>query len=348
MDEVEHGQDLTNQEAFKLYPVTREPGVGPIRVLEIKSHAQYRMDLRGITVDDVRHTLNSFLQQMGQWKAVRSPAYERMGTMLENGEHMEWVDPKTRLKIVFVAEGGGKVTLITTFRKGEDGHPGPVDCHEKQGMAQRVAARYYYAQQYAFLRKAMNHEDAKRILGLYGNPSEAEITRAYRQMALKNHPDRGGNHADMVALNAAKAVLLTPEPSGFGPFTPEVQEDEYEFDSKDIPVVPFHSGHLVVRASAKVNGKVVHGKISVFLVPRELREIDNLLDREHGLALTQVKLSGHFNLGYVYAPPGVRSFTVKGDVELYIEHDGEEIRVSTLNIRGLMHPLIRAEGKFEF
>lgn len=125
VEDVNHGQDLTNQDASKVYPILREHGVGPIRQVQITSHGQYRMDLRGITVDDVRRAIGSFLQQMGEWKAKKNPAYERMGQMLERGEKLEWVDPKTSLKVVLAPTGGGSVTLVSTFWKGRPDPPPP-------------------------------------------------------------------------------------------------------------------------------------------------------------------------------------------------------------------------------
>ena len=62
---------------------------------------------------------------------------------------------------------------------------------------------------YAFLMLAMSLEEAKATLGFkpYDSPSEAEITKVYRAKAFENHPDRGGDLAKMVEINAAKDVL---------------------------------------------------------------------------------------------------------------------------------------------
>lgn len=126
VDDVNHGQDLSNSDASKVYPLLAEHGVGPIKQVHITSHGQYRMDLRGITVDDVRRAIGSFLQQLGEWKAKKNPAYERMNGVLERGEKLEWVDPKTRLKVVLAPTGGGNVTLVSTFWKGQ---PDPAPPH---------------------------------------------------------------------------------------------------------------------------------------------------------------------------------------------------------------------------
>lgn len=146
IQDVNHGHDLSNQDASKVYPVTREHGVGPIKQVQITSHGQYRMDLRGITVDDVRRAIGSFLQQMGEWKAKKNPAYERMGQALERGDKLEWVDPKSKLKVVLAPIGGGTYTLISTFWKGVPDPPPPsgacVIPGKSSSLVERVAQRF--------------------------------------------------------------------------------------------------------------------------------------------------------------------------------------------------------------
>ncbi len=56
----------------------------------------------------------------------------------------------------------------------------------------------------------MSVSEAKEILGLKGKPTPEEITKAYKQMAIKHHPDRGGDLAKMVEVNVARDVLLPP------------------------------------------------------------------------------------------------------------------------------------------
>lgn len=128
IEDVEHGQDLSNQDASKVYTVGREPGVGPIRQVQITSHGQYRMDLRSIKVDDVRAALADFLKQMDDWKKQGNRAFENMGRMLEDGQKIEWTDRRTKLKVVFQALGGGTVVLISTFWKGVPDPPPPKSC----------------------------------------------------------------------------------------------------------------------------------------------------------------------------------------------------------------------------
>lgn len=146
-EDVEKGVDLSNSEAAKVYKLDAEPGVGPIQQIKITAHGQYRMDLRGITVADVRQAIASFVKQLADWKALKNRAYDTYAKQLEGGENVEWVDPRSKLKVVFAKESEGIVRLITTFWRNQT-NPPPTVCKipRKAGMdtilALRVAARY--------------------------------------------------------------------------------------------------------------------------------------------------------------------------------------------------------------
>ncbi len=49
---------------------------------------------------------------------------------------------------------------------------------------------------------------ARRLLGVAAGAGPGEIREAHRRMTARIHPDRGGNHADMQDLNAARDILL--------------------------------------------------------------------------------------------------------------------------------------------
>lgn len=51
-------------------------------------------------------------------------------------------------------------------------------------------------------------EQPFQVLGVGANASREEVERAYRLLALKHHPDRGGDEQEMARINAARDQLL--------------------------------------------------------------------------------------------------------------------------------------------
>ncbi len=125
VDEVEEGFDLSNEQAGKIYrPITENlsPGL-PYRTLLLTGHEQYRMDLRKITVAHVRDAAESFLRLNGDKKTQGATLTKWVAAALDKGDPIKWLDPKSKLEIVF-REGGGGLVLITSYWKGR-GNPSP-------------------------------------------------------------------------------------------------------------------------------------------------------------------------------------------------------------------------------
>jgi DnaJ-domain-containing protein 1 len=51
-------------------------------------------------------------------------------------------------------------------------------------------------------------EQAFQVLGVGSDSSKDEIARAYKRLAAKHHPDRGGDTQTMARINAARDALL--------------------------------------------------------------------------------------------------------------------------------------------
>lgn len=147
IDEVESGVDLSNSDASKIYRLDKERGTGPIQEILITAHGQYRMDLRSITVEDVRQALSDFVRQLDEWKAKRDPNYDRMYRDVSQGRKIEWVG-KNSLKVVFELRGR-TAHLITTFWKGRQDTPPPrnLDCRL---ASERVVQRFLSLQNSMF------------------------------------------------------------------------------------------------------------------------------------------------------------------------------------------------------
>jgi hypothetical protein len=119
VEDVNKGLELSNPAAAKVYDLETERGVGPIKQMVIGPHAQYRMDLRQVTVPLIRVALDSFLKQFFLWKSRQDPQYKRHADDLNSGEPIQWVDPKLQLAVVFAGAGSGRVKIVTTYWKGE-------------------------------------------------------------------------------------------------------------------------------------------------------------------------------------------------------------------------------------
>ena len=61
----------------------------------------------------------------------------------------------------------------------------------------------------AVLDRAFTPKQPWEILGLVtSSPTRQDVEDAYRRLAMKNHPDRGGDPEEMAKINAARAALL--------------------------------------------------------------------------------------------------------------------------------------------
>lgn len=124
IEDVENGESLSNPDASKVYKIETEQGAGLIGKILITAHGQYRMDLRGVTVDDVRAALASFSRQLLLWQQQGSKAFTYHAKLLEGREPVTWVDPRSRLEVVFQMVSDDTVKLVTTYWKGRR-DPGP-------------------------------------------------------------------------------------------------------------------------------------------------------------------------------------------------------------------------------
>ncbi len=79
------------------------------------------------------------------------------------------------------------------------------------------------------MKHEIQHFQALLILGIKSGASKKQLKRAYRKLAMKHHPDKGGNQEEFIILKQAYDLLVeqgTAEPvraasdfshlSGFG------------------------------------------------------------------------------------------------------------------------------------
>ena len=145
VDQVEGGYALSNSQASKVYELEAERGPGgKFKQILITSHAQYRMDQRGITVTELRLALTAFQKAWNDGKSRKDPIVRSWESDMSYGEPIRWTDPKLHLTLVFTV-AGGVVNLVTTFWEGQ---PDPRPVNE---MSCRVAARHLEAGQKEWL-----------------------------------------------------------------------------------------------------------------------------------------------------------------------------------------------------
>lgn len=111
-------------------------------------------------------------------------------------------------------------------------------------------------------------EEAKEVLGLPLDrvPSPAELQKAYRQKALENHPDRGGDPRKMVEVNVAKEILEGKRREDFSrsPVDPEkARRAEGERKRKAaLAVIDYESQTVGAAIEAAISGaEVTRGRL---------------------------------------------------------------------------------------
>lgn len=120
IDPVEDGEDLSNQEASKVYQLDVEPldsGANSyFKRLLISNHAQYRMDLRGVTVDNLKAAFAQFTKEFLKYKSTKSPIYDTWMSFAEKGDTITWTEPKTKLILAFVIKNRDIAVLSAYYR----------------------------------------------------------------------------------------------------------------------------------------------------------------------------------------------------------------------------------------
>ena len=144
VDKLEEGKDLSNQEASKVYGGP-EFEKGPHKMIEsivITSHAQYRMDQRGITVTEVRLALAGFVKAFYDGKSRKSPEFKQWSEDMAWGEPIKWI-AKVPSGLTVVFQLKNKAANIVTVYWKNDQDPRPLS-EEACGFpsAGRVAAMF--------------------------------------------------------------------------------------------------------------------------------------------------------------------------------------------------------------
>ncbi len=112
IDEIEHGDTFTNTDASRVYGPEIEFLGGLFRTMQLSSHAQYRMDLRGITVALVQRSLMDLSTAMGRDQYLMSEVYSSAG------RGYRWDDRKRGVTIVVDPQGRDVIRVVTVYQTG--------------------------------------------------------------------------------------------------------------------------------------------------------------------------------------------------------------------------------------
>lgn len=113
IDEIEHGDTFTNSDASQVYGPEIEFLGGIFRKMYLSAHAQYRMDLRGITVALVQRSLMDLSTAMGKDQYMMRDVFQAAG------RGYRWEDHKRGITIVIDPQGRDTVRIVTVFPMGK-------------------------------------------------------------------------------------------------------------------------------------------------------------------------------------------------------------------------------------
>ena len=123
VDEIEDGESLSNPDASKVYHVEQERGIQGkfLAKLVFTAHAQYRMDLRGITVPEVRTALANFRKDYFDEKSRNSPLFKNWEEARAWREGIRYYAP-SGLVVVFEALKDEAHIITVYWEHGDDPH----------------------------------------------------------------------------------------------------------------------------------------------------------------------------------------------------------------------------------
>lgn len=127
VEAIERGQPLDRADESLLYDPKRIPvRVDLLRSLTLSGHAQFRMDLRGITVPEVKRALEEFERWYNHRTATGriDAEAERILHDMALGRPVKFEARKTGLTIVFTVRRGEGI-LVSTWWTGEPNPPRP-------------------------------------------------------------------------------------------------------------------------------------------------------------------------------------------------------------------------------
>lgn len=134
-DDLEFDAALSDNDVHKVYDplVTVGPSNTPFKKMMLTDHGQYRMDVRAITVSDIRDTLQNFIKKYSKEKSQQSYLgklwEQKMKNPRPNDEALLWTH--NGLTVAFRVQGDTAV-IVTAYWEGDSKPkpPGDGGCDE--------------------------------------------------------------------------------------------------------------------------------------------------------------------------------------------------------------------------
>lgn len=128
IEDIERGKDLTNQQADAIYDrMTVPTKIDLFSRVELTSHAQYRMDQRGVTIPEMQGAFDEF----SRWYEARrdsgkrlKPEQQKILEDLSYGKTVRFDAKRKGLTLVFVVENK-KARLVSTWWTNSPNPPKP-------------------------------------------------------------------------------------------------------------------------------------------------------------------------------------------------------------------------------
>lgn len=191
MDRVESGEDLSNPQASSVYSTRVELGDGMFRHMILTAHAQYRMDLRGVTIPHLRALLRELA---GVYSKAKSQGDDSILKSIQSRDGYEYTSNSLGLSVVIRSEEPKVAILVSCWWEGER-DPRPTSCriayqHKQHGQDKIKAQRYY---------RQHKNQIKRRAITRYRKIKNTSKVKRYREMYQKN-PQRFRRRAASIPL----------------------------------------------------------------------------------------------------------------------------------------------------
>jgi hypothetical protein len=269
---VEEGEHLSNPETAAVYELESEKTRGFVTRLYVGPHTQYRMDLRRVTIRDLKDAV----EELGKLYHVARKSGDarnlRPFEAFQEGRKLEHVT-RSGLQVVLAPFKGG-AQVVTTFWKGQPDPPPPGQCDP---VALRVAARYarrtirFDTRAVSVLGAALAEKAVDKLIKTLPPDSaiEWELDRhaTIVEDALELPDVRG--RAKPIAVRVKHRRMTNARPTAGGTFAPGAGEIALYLNSSWTP------------AALQTELLAVQGAFSTFLVHEVTHALDVLPEGEY-------------------------------------------------------------------